>query len=218
MSITISILSETENVGKTTTAINLAVALGLFEKKTLLINNSSSNSKLPESLKIKQSENEIVSTNLHSLKYIGIGYEKTENLKILGNFDSSFDYIIINGPNIDNKLYDYVLAETDWIIIPFELKQKLINDLYKVVTNLKAQCGEKNYSYKLAGILLNRFNGNNDIEIDLFNKESIFFNTKIPEFNFDNNVFFSDIKSKVSGAYFDFAIELLEKTSMREIK
>ena len=218
---TISILSETENVGKTTTAVNLAVALGLFEKKTLLIDSSTNKNKLLDSLGIKKSENIIVPTDLQFLQFIGIPFDKPEflNSNFFNNIDDSFDYIIINSPNIENKYYDFILTATDWIIIPFELKQKLLNDLYRLVANLKEQSKDHNYSYKLDGILLNRFNGDHDFNIDIFEKDNIFFNSKIPTFdNIYDNVFFSDIKSNISGAYLDFAIEIIEKTSIKEIK
>ncbi|MCP3925400.1 MAG: ParA family protein [Desulfobacterales bacterium] len=203
MSKTISILSETDNVGKTTTAANLAVTLGLFEKKTLFIDSTVNikNFLINNSIEVENSDGEIIRTKMRFLNLLSIPYDQPKNFNFstFEKIDESFDYIIINSPKLENKLFDFILTATDWIVIPFELKENLVQDLHILVQNLREQSKDPNYCFKIAGILLNKYNGLNDFSIEKFDKDGIFFDTKIPFFENKNiiekAVFFSNIKS-----------------------
>ncbi len=223
MSKTISILSETDNVGKTTTAANLAVTLGLFEKKTLFIDSTVNikNFLINNSIEVENSDGEIIRTKMRFLNLLSIPYDQPENFNFstFEKIDESFDYIIINSPKLENKLFDFILTATDWIVIPFELKENLVQDLHILIQNLREQSKDPNYCFKIAGILLNKYNRLNDFNIEKFYKDGIFFDTKIPFFENKNiiekAVFFSNIKSNESKTYFDFAIEIINKTSIK---
>lgn len=216
MSKTISILNDNGNNTGTVTALNLAVSLGLFEKKTLLIDDSVDIEKFKSSLEIETAEKGIVSTTLDYLYYLNIPYHEPDrfNGNFFENVDDSFEYIVIKSPDSENYLYKTVLTATDWIVLPFTPAAETVKSLFAQVSDLKENRADINLCYKIAGILITDFSEDTEFDFDIFNQESIFFDAKIPEFdNIERKTFFSDIKSEHSESFFDFAIEMIDRIS-----
>ncbi len=147
-------------VGKTTTAVNLAASLAVFEKKTLLIDTDPAGASaillgldenLPEHYENifnigKSLERIIQKTELEFLDFIPVGaidpdqFEKSGSFdkkaylkKLLNNAQLYYDYIIVDSPPHLSKLLRYFYEYSTRIIFPVKSDKFSISSLEKAI-------------------------------------------------------------------------------------
>ncbi|MCX7981876.1 MAG: AAA family ATPase [Syntrophales bacterium] len=187
----ISIANQKGGVGKTTSAINLAAALAIAEKKTLLV-DSDAQGNATTGLGInrheiveanlyhvlvgsKEVKEVIINTSLPSLhlipadqNLIGVEIEfvslkgREHRLKnILSSVKGDYDFIIIDCPPSLGLLTINALVASDMVIVPLQCEYFAMEGLGHLLNTLKLVRQSFNPNLELGGILLTMFDRRN---------------------------------------------------------
>jgi len=180
------ITNQKGGVGKTTTAINLAAALAVAEKKTLLVDcdtqgNATSGLGL-EKNGIEQTlydgmigkasaKSLVVDSEIDALKIIPsrvelIGYEvemmsdpnrETALKNLLNTVESSFEYIIIDCPPSLSLLTVNAMTAAHALLIPLQCEFYALEGIGQLIQTIRLIRHGLNPDLKIAGILLTMF-------------------------------------------------------------
>jgi chromosome partitioning protein len=192
MSKIISIISQKEGAGKTTTAVNIATSLALFEKKTLLIDcdpqchltqyggiwPQENHETLYHGFMGKAAANAL--TKKTSIDYLNCIPSKpdlflTEHKlaikpgkelilkKIIQEIKNEFQYIIIDSPSSLGFFTICSMAAADWALLPVTCTPSTVDELSNLLEILKMVQEQLNPDLKIAGTLFNRCSGIDEV-------------------------------------------------------
>ena len=195
-------------VGKTTTAVNLAAALGVLEKKVLLIDadpqanatsglgieevNFSTYNLLEHSADVKDCIQKTSSPNLDLVpSHIDlvaaeielVDRDKREYMlkKALEEVKSEYDYIIIDCAPSLGLITVNALTAADSVIIPIQCEYFALEGLGKLLNTVKNVQKIHNYDLDIEGLLLTMY----DSRLRLSNQVVEEVNTHFPEMVFE---------------------------------
>ncbi len=186
MATTICIANQKGGVGKTTTAINLSVALAIARKKILLVDcdpqgNATTGIGLDKKGLVRtlyhgmigeaSAASIILDSGIDSLKVIParvelIGFEiemmssaNRENIlkNLLSGLTSSYDYIILDCPPSLSLLTINAMTAADTLLIPLQCEFFALEGLGQLLQTMKRVKRGLNPDLKLIGILLTMF-------------------------------------------------------------
>ncbi len=204
----IGIANQKGGVGKTTTAVNLAAALGVLEKKVLLIDadpqanatsglgieevNYSTYNLLEHSADVKDCIQKTSSPNLDLVpSHIDlvaaeielVDRDKREYMlkKALEEVKSDYDYIIIDCAPSLGLITVNALTAADSVIIPIQCEYFALEGLGKLLNTVKNVQKIHNYDLDIEGLLLTMY----DSRLRLSNQVVEEVNTHFPEMVFE---------------------------------
>lgn len=220
----ISLVNQKGGVGKTTSAINIAVNLAVLEEKTLLIDlDPQANATTGVSDLYKKQKNNIydvliknvpindsiVKTQIEEFHLIPssndlVGAEielvsmiarEYQLKKILKELQSDYKFIIIDCPPSLGLLTINALAASDSIIIPIQCEYYALEGLGQLLNTVRLVQKHINSDLEINGVLLTMFDARLNLSKEVSNEVKSYFKDKIFKNAINRNVRLSEAPS-----------------------
>lgn len=221
---TIAFANQKGGVGKTTSAINIAAALGIAGKKTLLIDcdpqgNASSGVGVRKN-QIKttvydvligrcRAADSLIRTEYQNLSVIPAGMDlaaaeleladvenRQNRLKEpLSEIAGDFDYILIDCPPSLGMLTINALTAADGVIIPMQCEYFSLEGLSQIMMTIKQVKKLYNPSLSLTGILVTMYNGRLNLSLQVLDELKKHYADKLFSIAITRNVRLSEAPS-----------------------
>ena len=220
----ISLVNQKGGVGKTTSAINIAVNLAVLEEKTLLIDlDPQANATTGVSDLYKKQKNSIydvlikkvpikdciVKTQIEQFHLIPssndlVGAEielvsmiarEYQLKKILKELKSDYKFIIIDCPPSLGLLTINALAASDSIIIPIQCEYYALEGLGQLLNTVRLVQKHINSDLEINGVLLTMFDARLNLSKEVSNEVKSYFKDKIFKNAINRNVRLSEAPS-----------------------
>jgi chromosome partitioning protein len=203
---TISFVNQKGGVGKTTTAINLAVALAYYEQKCLLVDmdpqaNATSGLGLSNIypsiydvlVKEAQAREVIRETDLENLKIMAsdislVGAEvelvqtkgrETQLKRKIMSLKNEFDFILIDAPPSLGLLTVNTLVASDSVLIPIQAEFYAMEGLSKLLHTIRGIQRELNSRLTIEGVLLTMYDTRLNLSHEVTEEVRKYFGEKV---------------------------------------
>ena len=224
MAYTISLSNQKGGVGKTTSAVNCAAAVGALGKRVLLVDldpqgNATSGVGVQRK-KVKLSSYDILIgrakaadaiidtgfKNLHvipsQMSLAGAEFEliDTENRETLlrnalEDIQADYDYIFIDCPPSLGILSINALAASDGVIIPMQCEFYALEGLSQLMLSIKQVKKLYNPTLEITGILITMFNGRLNLSLQVLDELKKYYSDKLFKVGVVRNVKLSEAPS-----------------------
>ncbi|MBQ8510151.1 MAG: ParA family protein [Clostridia bacterium] len=224
MAYTISLANQKGGVGKTTSAVNCAAALGALDKRVLLVDldpqgNATSGVGVQRK-KIKLSSYDLIigrakaseviqSTGFKNLSVIPsqislagaefelIDMDKRELLlkNALDEVADDFDYIVIDCPPSLGILSINALAASSGVIIPMQCEFYALEGLSQLMLTIKQVKKLYNHSLEITGLLITMYNGRLNLSMQVLDELKKYYADKLFKASIVRNVKLSEAPS-----------------------
>lgn len=224
MSKVISVVNQKGGVGKTTTAVNLAAAIGIEGQKVLLIDfDSQGNSTTGLGVSKKQLkvsiydvlvnqnliQTAIIKTNFKNLDLIGAKVElaaaEIELVDVKGRefilkkvvdlIKNDYDFIFIDCPPSLGILTLNALTASDSILIPLQCEYYALEGLSQLMFTVRQVKKLYNNNLEIEGVLFTMFDGRLKLTMQIVNELKQYFSNKIYKSVIPKNVRLSEAPS-----------------------
>lgn len=203
----ISVFNQKGGVGKTTTVVNLAAALGLEGKKVLIVDmdpqgNSTSGVGIDKTslektvydlvignedikdliLKTEEDNVKIVPSNvsLSGAEVEMVNIENRESIlkKSLGEIDG-YDYILIDCPPSLGVLSINALTASDTVLIPIQCEYYALEGVSQLISTIDLVKMALNPKLEVEGILMCMFDGRNNLSLEVVEEVKKYFKNQV---------------------------------------
>lgn len=201
----ISVFNQKGGVGKTTTVVNLAAALGEKNKKILVIDldpqgNSTSGlgidkseleSSIYDIMIIQDYKNPIATmsknvdimpsnSDLSGFEIEAVGLDERELLlkKFIDTLDN-YDYIFIDCPPSLGLLSINALSASDSVLIPIQSEYYALEGVSQLVNTIELIKNGLNPNIEIEGVLISMFDGRNNLSLDVVEEVKKYFKDKV---------------------------------------